>query len=52
MKYKTLCPDCGSVVEEGKYVVIRNGYLYRRCHCPKCGVNFYVPEMKDSKENK
>ena len=27
MKYKTLCPDCGSVVEEGKYVVLF-GYLY------------------------
>lgn len=52
MKYKTLCPDCGSVVEEGKYVVLY-GYLYKKYHCPKCGVKFYVPQqMKDSKENK
>ena len=54
MKYKTLCPDCGSVVEEGKYEVL-HGYLglYKKCHCPKCGVNFYVPQQKkDSKESK
>ena len=54
MKYKTLCPHCGTVVEEDeKYEVLFEYFgLWVKYHCPHCGANFYIQQTKYTKENK